>query len=667
MGSISHDRNMKFLNPIEPLKGPDVPYERHLRSNPGLRGPWLWGAALLMENSRLVREFVWQNTGFNSLRKIIRHIEDYEPLFEPQIVPLPQPETDRDTHAKEDSTHQQQHRVQETITKQDSPSYPQAKYYSVDDYRELYLSGELTPLDVAETLLPLIRRDIPNPTPHSLAFFDSKIEKVLAAAKESTQRYKEKRSLGPLDGVPTAVKDEYDIDGYSTSLGSKNDYTGTIHEGDVNTAWCVRKLEAAGAIIIGKTSMHEFGLDTTGNNPVYGTPRNPHNKNYYTGGSSSGTGYAVSAGLIPVGLGSDGGGSIRIPASLCGVFGLKPTHGRLSFKPGQNHCITCACLGPIAADIKSLATVFQIISQPHPSSSFPALSPLRLTPASSTGPKYLGIPKEWISRSTPRIQALFNSLVATLSQAPHNYAPVEIQIPFLPEGQLAHALTVLTDAATLLPPDRSIKNLTAANRILLAIGRVTPATDYMLAQKLRRCIMQHLAWLWRTYPGMIILTPTTACEGLPIEKESQEMKWGVNDGDRTMKSMEYAWLANFCGLPGLSLPMGFVPPRSGGNKQKKGQTEGEGEIPVGVMATGEWCSEEGLLQFGKVVEGIIHAGEGILGGRNGQRMMHRPEDEGAWVDVIEEARKRRHTHHLDGEEAWADVNQAKRSDRHPAS
>lgn len=599
-----------------------------------------------MENSRLVRELVWRNTGFNSLRKIIRHIEDYEPLFEPQIVPLPQTETNPDTHAKDDST-QQQHQVQddqtqEEITKQDSPSYPQAKHYSVDDYHELYLSGELTPLDVAEALLPLIRRDIPDPTPHSLAFFDSKVEKVLAAARASTQRYKEKRSLGPLDGVPTAVKDEYDIDGYTTSLGSKNDYTGTIQEGDVNTAWCVRKLEAAGAIIIGKTSMHEFGLDTTGNNPVYGTPRNPHNKNYYTGGSSSGTGYAVGAGLIPVGLGSDGGGSIRIPASLCGVFGLKPTHGRLSFKPGQNHCITCACLGPIASDIKSLATVFQIISQPHPSSPFPALSPLRLTSPSSShpNPKYLGIPRQWISRSTPRIQALFNSLLTTLIQPPHNYTPVEIQIPFLPEGQIAHALTVLTDAATLLPPGKSIKNLTPANRILLAIGRVTPSTDYMLAQKLRRCIMQHLAWLWQKYPGMLILTPTTACEGLPIEKESQEMKWGVNDGDRTMESMEYAWLGNFCGLPGLSLPMGFVPPKGKNGSKKAGKEEGAGEIPVGLMAMGEWCSEEGLLQFGKVVEGIIHA-EAKDQQKGTVKLMRRPEGEGAWADVIREARKRR--------------------------
>lgn len=554
-----------------------------------------------MEWFRFIREMIWRNAGFGSLRTIARYIEDYEPLFEPQIIPLPETENEIDDAPADDSAQEEQ--IHQVSSK---PSYPQAKYYSVDDYRQLYLSGELTPIDVAEALLPLIRRDIPNPTVHSTAFFDSKVEKVLAAARASTQRYKENRSLGPLDGVPTAVKDEYDIDGYTTSLGSKNIYTGTIHEDNTNTSWCVRKLEAAGAVIIGKTSMHEFGLDTTGNNPVHGTPRNPYNSKYYTGGSSSGTGYAVGAGLVPIGLGSDGGGSIRIPASLCGVFGLKPTHGRISFKPGQNHCLTCACLGPIASDIKSLSAIFQIISQPHPSSPFPPLNPLRL-PSPAPSPKFLGIPREWISRSTPRIQILINDMLDRLVRD-HDYTTVDIRIPFLAEGQIAHAMTVLTDAATLLP---DTKNLTPANRILLAIGRVTPATDYLLAQKLRRALMQHLAWLWERYPGMMIVTPTTACEGLEIRSEKSELKWGVNDGDRTLESMEYAWLANFCGLPSVACPVGFVAAK-----------RGSGDVPVGIMATGEWCSEGELLGFGGVVEGL------------GADLRRRPE---GWVDVIREA------------------------------
>lgn len=545
-----------------------------------------------MEWFRFLREMIWNNTGFSNLRNISDHLAEYEPWFEPQIIPLP--ETKEDT-------------LISGLTPIDEAKgdphvfYPDAKYYSVDDYRKLYLSGAITPTDVARALLPLIRRDIPSSTEHSQAWFEVQAEKVLAQARESTLRYKENRSLGPLDGVPTAVKDEYDLEGYRTCLGSRNTYTSPEEH---HTSWCAQQLQSAGAMILGKLSMHEFGLDTTGNNPIYGTPRNPHNRSYYTGGSSSGTAYAVSTGLIPIGLGSDGGGSIRIPSSLCGVYGLKPTHGRLSFRPGPNHCITCACLGPIAADISSLTTVLQVIAAPHSSSPFPPLS-LSLT-SRSPDPKILGIPSAWIAQSTPAIQVLLNNLIRTLVSK-HGYATVEIEIPFLPEGQIAHAMTVLTDAATLLP---ETKNLTPANRILLALGRVTPSTDYVLAQKLRRLLMQHLSYLWAQHPGMLIITPVTACEGLPILSES-ELKYGVNDGDRTLKSMEYVWLANFCGLPSLSVPMGFV--------QAKG-----GDVPVGLMATGEWCSEEGLLRFGKEVEGVVAAGS-----------MRRP---GKWVDVVERAR-----------------------------
>ncbi|KAK4232636.1 fatty acid amide hydrolase [Podospora fimiseda] len=585
----------KFVNYPEPLKGPDIPYKNEPRpNNPVLRGIVLVIAAFLMEWFRFLREAIWKNTGFGNLRNIAEYIVEYEPWFEPQVVPLPD--------AKEEAV------VSQNLEPDEGKSdpldfYPEAKYYSVNDYRQLFLSGTITPTDVAEALLPLIRRDIANSSEHSEAWFEVQADKVLAQAKESTLRYKENRSLGPLDGVPTGVKDEYDMEGYRTCLGSRNTYTSSE---DNHTSWCVQQLQAAGAVILGKLSMHEFGLDTTGNNPVYGTPRNPHNPNYYTGGSSSGTGYAVSAGLIPIGLGSDGGGSIRIPSGLCGVYGLKPTHGRLSFRPGPNHCITCACLGPIAADISSLATLLQTISMPHSSSPFPPLT-LSLSPSTPTS-KVLGIPSAWISRATPAIQVLLNNLIRTLVLK-HGYSTVDISIPFLKEGQLAHAMTVLTDAATLLP---ETKNLTPANRILLALGRVTPSTDYILAQKLRRLLMQHLSYLWSQHPGMIIITPVTACEGLPIKSKS-ELKYGINDGDRTMQSMEYVWLANFCGLPSLSLPMGFV--------QAKG-----GDVPVGLMATGEWCSEEGLLRFGKEVESVVE-------GDSTKR--RRP---GRWVDVVERAR-----------------------------
>ena len=195
-----------------------------------------------------IRRAVWKNTGFADLRTIREHIEIYEPRYEPTVIPISDPS----------STVVEQTPPPDLATKSDGQPL---KYYSVAAYHQLYMSGELTPLAVVKAILPLIRRDISPPGIHSTAWFDSKIDIIFAAAKESTLRYKEKRPLGLLDGVPTAVKDEYDVDGYRTTLGSVNDYTNkTLAADESITSWPVRKLEEAGAINLGKLSMHEFGL-----------------------------------------------------------------------------------------------------------------------------------------------------------------------------------------------------------------------------------------------------------------------------------------------------------------------------------------------------------------------------------------------------------------------
>lgn len=446
-----------------------------------MRGWILMPAAYLLEQVRPLREMIWSNAGFSSLRKLREKIEDYEPLHDPTVVPLDHrllfAANGNGAHINGNGNGHVNGFMppQESPTSADSPprtdSSPHTlsltSYYSTKTYRDLYLKGDLTPTDVAKAILPLIRRDIEPKGSHHLIFFDSKAELVLKAADESTQRYRENRSLGPLDGVPCAIKDEYDLDGYKCCLGSVNDYTAELaDENDSITSWCVKKLVEAGAVIVGKTSMVEFGLDTPGNNPNYGTPRNPFNEDYYTGGSSSGTAAAIGSGLIPIGLGSDGGGSIRIPAGFCNIFGLKPTHARVSFWPSANHSNTCAVNGPMAADMESLATLFEVIARPHPDSPFAFPSVPRLPPAARLleqtpgRPRVLGICRAWFNDCAPAVRELCEGMVDTMVSK-HGYRVVDIQIPFLAEGQFAHAMTVLTDAATLLP---KYDNLTFANR-----------------------------------------------------------------------------------------------------------------------------------------------------------------------------------------------------------
>lgn len=189
------------------------------------------------------------------MRRISEHIEHTEPRFDPTVFPL------QDTGLHISRAERYDQAEDDTQISHGGPP----KKNSVAYYRALYLSGELTPLDIVQAILPLIRRDTSPPGEYSVGWFDVQVDLVLEAAKVSTARYKEGKSLGSLDGVPTAVKDEYDIEGYMTSLGSVNDYTGQALDGDTITSWCVRKLEEAGAIIMGKLSMHEFGLG----NPLF--------------------------------------------------------------------------------------------------------------------------------------------------------------------------------------------------------------------------------------------------------------------------------------------------------------------------------------------------------------------------------------------------------------
>ena len=360
-------------------------------------------------------------------------------------------------------------------------------------------------------------------------------------------------------------------------------------------------------------------VDTSGNNTTFGTPINPYNQQYYCGGSSSGSAYAVSTGIVPIAMGSDGGGSIRIPASYCSIVGLKPSHSRLSFVPCPNHASTCAVKAPMAADLGSLATLYSIVAQPHPSSPFHKSPPAIQIPLQKVEkPRIIGVPEAWLQESTAGVQALCLTIIKRLATE-KGYKIVPIEMPFVKEGRIAHAMTMLTDASTVLPETSGIS---AGIRIMLALGRTTPATDFLLAQKLRRVLMQHLAWLWKTYPGLIIVTPTSGCAGWPI-RSAAELKHGINDGNRTEESMEYVWMANFCGVPSITLPAGYLIPEGQLREGEIAASEMKEKVPVGLMATGEWASEESLMRFGIDVEELC-----------GDTQCRPPN----WVDIVEMAK-----------------------------
>lgn len=376
-------------------------------------------------------------------------------------------------------------------------------------------------------------------------------------------------------------------------------------------------------------------LDTTNNNPNTGTPRNPHNRNYYCGGSSGGSAYALASGLVPIALGADGGGSIRIPASYCGVYGLKPTHGRISAAPTPSLAPTVGVQGPMAASIDDLSLAYRILATPPPSdldsiaSGFP--HPLAEV-ASSTTPKKktIGIVRPWIDRSEPAVRAIFDQMVTHL-QEKKGYNVTEIEIPYLPEGQAAHALTILGELTAGIPSSY-IGSLLPHTKLMVSVsGSKSTGADYIAAQKLRNLLMCHLAHLFTTAKhaedggggGLLILTPTVPTAGAEIKGGERDLTYGVSDAMASTRSMEYIWLANFSGCPALSFPGGYVD---------------DTRMPVGLMAMGEWGSEEALLAFARDTTDVGTLGPGgrvrvpanNSGGGNDEQ----------FVDVIGQAEKK---------------------------
>ena len=220
----------------------------------------------------------------------------------------------------------------------------------------LYASGQASPLDALHAVQSRLQRL--NPLLNAFCFVAT--DDADAAAAASTQRWHQGAPLSPLDGVPVSVKDLLLTRGWPTLRGSR-----TVDPAQPwpDAAPAVARLRAAGAVLLGKTTTPEFGCKAETNSPLTGLTRNPWNLAKTPGGSSGGTAAAVAAGLGPLGLGTDGAGSIRIPGAFCGTFGLKPSFGRVPAWP-LSPFGTVAHVGPMTMSVRDAALMMNVIKQP---------------------------------------------------------------------------------------------------------------------------------------------------------------------------------------------------------------------------------------------------------------------------------------------------------------
>lgn len=351
---------------------------------------------------------------------------------------------------------------------------------------------------------------------------------------------------------------------------------------------------------------HQSSRATAANNPqaAQGTPTNFHNKSYYPGGSSSGAASCLSVGIVSICVGSDAGGSARIPAAFNGVYGLKVTHHRTMYM-NNTMCVTT----PLAASVSDLTIAYRVMSQPNPDCPVQGRFALSIPPMPSAK-KVMGIYRAWWNEADSRVAEVCEKAVDYFANK-CGYDIVDISIPYVPEAQLAHSaicITEMAEDARRRAPDW-LSLVGAANRVVLSVGAQTPASDYLRYNGLRELIMRHLAFLFKEHPGLLIMTPTTPMAGWPAVPGDE--KYGMSDTNKTIRNMRYVFLANMTGTPALSAPVGYVDP-----------DKGEGKLPVGLMATAEWGAEEQLLTWAHEAEDYLH--NGVEGGRQ------RPSE---WLDV----------------------------------
>ncbi|XP_061494796.1 uncharacterized protein LOC133390353 isoform X2 [Rhineura floridana] len=459
---------------------------------------------------------------------------------------------------------------------------PTFSFKGIQDYLNCYRSGEVTPLQVARNIIAALEvAEKSSPNLRAIVQWDQ--EEIIKMAQDSTTRYRRKQPLSLLDGIPVCLKEEIKVVPYHHRSGTE--YLGTKPE--AKDATVTQKLREAGAIIIGVSNMHELGTGTTGCNPnrYHGTARNPYNPQYFTGGSSSGSAAAVAAGLCPLALGTDGGGSVRIPASFCGIVGLKGTFGRISGFGCHPLSYSTTSLGPLCASVVDVVVAYAILAGPDPHYSYglcqpkPSLSEI-LTP--DLKDLKLGIDWTFFKACDAEILAICQKAVKFLESL--GATVVDVSLPEMEEVRVAHVICILSEMRDFLQPDfnNHFDQMNLETRLNLALASQFTALDYIKANRQRSRTM---AFLRETFANVnCLLTPGTACCAPRIQ--DSDLLTGCSDVRTTFRTVRFMHLANLTGVPALVVPVGYT--ISG--------------LPISIQIMAKWWDEALLFRIGLKLE-----------------------------------------------------------------
>jgi amidase len=407
------------------------------------------------------------------------------------------------------------------------------------------------------------------------------------AAREEAADADRRRAAGeraPLLGVPVAIKDDVDLLGESTPFGCRGNFP-------TATADCemVRRLRSAGAVIVGKTTTPEFGQWPIAEGLAFGVTRNPWSLEHTPGGSSGGAAAAVAAGLVPAAIGSDGAGSVRIPAAWTHLVGIKPQRGRISTWPDADAFNGLACLGPLARNVADAALLLDVVTGNHagdrhrppaPSESFAAAArrdPGRLRIALSLRNAFSGVP----TRLHPEVRAAVERIAAVLRELGHDVTRAEPRYGLVGLSIFPRGLAGLHDWARRVPDVSLLDHRTRGN---VRVGGLLRGPALRAARAAEGPLQRRIGRIFNH--ADVVLAPTTAQPPLAV---------GALDGlkgyatDRVaVGACPFAWPWNVLGWPGINVPAGFT---------------GDGR-PLGVQLLGPANAEPMLLALAAQLETV---------------------------------------------------------------
>ncbi len=434
---------------------------------------------------------------------------------------------------------------------------------------------QISPLELTQVCLQRIEAI----NPRLNAFITLTADSALAEARAATDEMVRGEYRGLLHGIPLAIKDLFDVRGVATTAGSPL----LKHNFAAEDAFAIKQLREAGAIFLGKLNMHEWALGVTGVNPHFGPSRNPWNTDYITGGSSSGSGAALAAGLCYGSLGSDTGGSIRIPSSLCGVVGLKPTYGRVSVRGVIPLSWSLDHVGPMGRYVDDVEALFRIIDV-HDTSDPYSIRNAELGTRNTESFRVphsefrIGVPDDYFfSDLHPETEAAYRAAIKMLGEIGSELR--DVSLPGFEVSEKASAKILLAEAAAYHQEhiERHADQIGADVLTRFTWGLDVTGVEYAFARRTQVEWRHKMAQLFEAIDALVL--PATPFPAAPID-ESDPV--ALSRGNLT----RFTRMFNLTGNPAIVLPCGRT----------------AAGLPIGLQIVGAHWQEEKIIQVARAYE-----------------------------------------------------------------